>query len=298
MAALGTSTARQPQRVGEIVLLLPPVVEERLQDISSNPNDPTLIIIFGWLGAQMPHLLKYTQAYTLLYPRATQILVRSPPSFFFKSERSKRSLLNPVIDALKAFGYYGSSDGNSTVSRGILIHAFSNSGAYALATLSQALAPSATPAAHIPCALVLDSTPGRSTRRIAVRAYTIQIQPALLRYLAIAFFSCLYYVMAFIEVVLRTEPPIEFARRVLGSPAFLPWTDVATPRLYVYSNVDELVPSDAVENHADEAEASGVSVHRLPFEGTAHVAHMRSDPDRYWGAIKQLWKKAGEGRSP
>lgn len=40
------------------------------------------------VGAATAHLLKYTKAYNEMYPFASQILVRSDPSFFWSSERT------------------------------------------------------------------------------------------------------------------------------------------------------------------------------------------------------------------
>ena len=38
------------------------------------------------VGAKLPHLLKYTDGYDQLYPSATQILIRSEVTTFFKPD--------------------------------------------------------------------------------------------------------------------------------------------------------------------------------------------------------------------
>ncbi|KAK9494589.1 hypothetical protein V1508DRAFT_412089 [Lipomyces doorenjongii] len=44
-----------------------------------------------------------------------------------------------------------------------------------------------------------------------------------------------------------------------------------------------------IEDHADEADAKGLKVKKLKFTWTKHVEHMRTDPERYWGAVKGTW---------
>lgn len=71
---------------------------------------------------------------------------------------------------------------------------------------------------------------------------------------------------------------------------------VASPRLYMFSPTDLLIPSAFVERHAKDAEAKGIDVTMEKFEGTSHVAHTRGEGNsaRYWGAISDLWKSSGQ----
>jgi hypothetical protein len=45
-----------------------------------------------------------------------------------------------------------------------------------------------------------------------------------------------------------------------------------------------------VEEHAREAAGEGgFTVELVRFEGSAHVGHMRRDPERYWRTIEGVW---------
>jgi predicted esterase len=68
-----------------------------------------------------------------------------------------------------------------------------------------------------------------------------------------------------------------------------------SPRLYIYSPTDLLIPSPFVERHAKAAESTGVDVQLEKFEKTGHVAHTRGEGNaaRYWGSIGDLWKRSG-----
>ena len=78
----------------------------------------------------------------------------------------------------------------------------------------------------------------------------------------------------------------------LNSPTSLP----PVPRLYLYSPIDELIPPEDVERHAAQAKVqAGVTDIRMEkFENSPHVAHARTDPERYWSAVKRVWEEAGE----
>lgn len=61
-----------------------------------------------------------------------------------------------------------------------------------------------------------------------------------------------------------------------------------TQRVYMYSDVDPFVPRIVIERHADEAEKSGFSVRKEVFLGSPHVAHARTDGERYWKVVRKV----------
>jgi hypothetical protein len=67
------------------------------------------------------------------------------------------------------------------------------------------------------------------------------------------------------------------------------------PRTYIYSDVDDIIPSESVEGHAKKAreligENADVLVKLAKFEGSTHVAHARKDGKRYWSEVKRTWE--------
>ncbi|CAK7221066.1 hypothetical protein SBRCBS47491_004400 [Sporothrix bragantina] len=83
--------------------------------------------------------------------------------------------------------------------------------------------------------------------------------------------------------------------------ALNPWTphNVATDfggnrrevrRAYLYSDEDPIIESRDVEEHSNEAKGLGFTIFRMvKFNDSAHVAHARADPAKYWASIKDLW---------
>ena len=94
------------------------------------------------------------------------------------------------------------------------------------------------------------------------------------------------------RIILRRPNPIDEMRSKMNSRILFPWTSEYTPRVYLYSDADQMVPAQAVEDHFTIARAQGLNVRAEHFHGSAHVSHARGDPQRYWGAIRKAWSEA------
>lgn len=63
-----------------------------------------------------------------------------------------------------------------------------------------------------------------------------------------------------------------------------------TKRVYMYSEIDDMVPWHDIEDHAAEARRIGFNVELEKFERSEHVAHARvGNGGRYWQIVEQLW---------
>ncbi|KAI0261100.1 hypothetical protein BC834DRAFT_830670 [Gloeopeniophorella convolvens] len=251
----------------------------------------SLIIIFGWLDAQLPHLMKYSQGYTHLYPQATQLIIRSNIASVFKPQRSRFANLAPALEAVEALGVL---DPRQSPPR-VLSHVFSNGGGMNLVTLSDLLVSRQSVPAR--SALVLDSCPGRPSIRGSTTAITMFIRSRWLRWPAMVFAALTLAALHCLSLFGVWQDPILYARRALFRPRLLPWMwtgdDIAAaPRLYIFSRGDVTVAADAVLAHVERAKEAGLNVSIEEFEGSAHVSHMRTDPVRYWKLISELWASA------
>ncbi|CAE6534042.1 unnamed protein product [Rhizoctonia solani] len=260
-------------------------------------KDPVLILIFGWMGAQLPHLYKYTEHYNKLYPLATQILVRAHASYFWGSETTRRAAVSPVIKLLRDAGIHENTMAGSS---GLLVHAFSNGGALNEATLARAIAGTLSPTTNtsaIPAqALIYDSLPGVLNIRVTLLAFTAAIRSPIFRAIVKAFLGILYILgtaWIYLEnlVLGPKEDLVTRLHRELNEPKLLPQH---IPRTYIYSNVDELIPAESVEGHAKKAKeligGSAGIVRLVKFQESPHVAHARQDPKRYWDTVVQTWE--------
>lgn len=140
--------------------------------------------------------------------------------------------------------------------------------------------------------VVFDSCPGCADLLVALRAFTAGMKPRILKVVAGTLFLLALFVLIIVRVLTFQEHIIYAMRARLNGATVFPWTSTATPRLYFYSDADEMVPASAVEEHIADARQKGLTVHAEKFHGTLHVSHARKDPERYWGAIQSLWAEA------
>jgi len=266
---------------------------------TSDSESPSIILIFGWMSAAMPHLMKYTAAYEDLYPSATQILVRSEATYFFSFESTVRANMTPVIETLKAMGCVEPEESGQTIkTKGkplrILTHCFSNGGACNLSTLHRAIT-SRHLVTHreVISAIVLDSLPGRGRYEDAKQAFAPVFKNPIFHF-CVSVLLVVIYAIAWLRGHLVDGIPLFMVNMTedLNSSNLLGWMGKKTPRLYLYSDKDELIAPEAVQEHAWKAAAKGFGVKLERFAESKHVSHARMYPERYWREIKAVWERA------
>ncbi|CAE6472630.1 unnamed protein product [Rhizoctonia solani] len=307
MSTIPSSTLSKPtaQRVfnrvdGSDVYVSHPIDVPKEEGIDQGETKtPPIILIFGWMDAQLPHLYKYTEQYNKIYPGATQILVRTHQNYFWKGEAAKRASVLPVIKLLRDAGINEHTEAKNS---GLLVHTFSNGGALGQTSLARTIAESLPLKATTPAlpaqAFIYDSLPGILNLRVTALAFTAPIRSPALRSLAKLVVGAIYIVGTVwrhtIGLVLgQKEDTFTQLHRELNEPRLLPQH---VPRTYIYSDIDELIPSESVEGHAKKAReliggAIGYELVKLAkFEGSSHVAHARKDGKRYWDEVVRTWE--------
>jgi len=175
----------------------------------------------------------------------------------------------------------------------LLIHVFSNGGAFQLVELSRILQSSGqTSGTPSTIAIVYDSTPGKIDFSSVLTAYLAPVRSVLLRILLSIPLTVLYIVISSISFIKRQRPIGVQMRDGLNQTQVLPWTNMKTPRLYIYSDTDQLVGQKDVAEHIAEAKELRLNVKVEYFKGSSHVSHARTDPDRYWDAVRDFWTDA------
>ncbi|KAI9068373.1 DUF829-domain-containing protein [Trametes sanguinea] len=258
-------------------------------EMMATDNSPTLILIFGWLGAKKPTLQKYSDAYRGLYPSSAQLVVNADTLRFWKLPSVRDRAMEPVVNKVAE---YLSITKEGHAPR-ILLHVMSNGGVCSLVDLASAMRRRGLQApAGTKCAIVFDSAPAPVTFSIMNRAFTAAIRSTLKKYLAMAILSTVYLCTRLIQILFRRPKAMDYEMAALNDPAFLPWTSKRTPRLYLYSSGDTIVPAPGVEQHMNQARSVGFPVHSAHFGKSAHVSHARNDPEKYWNSIKSFWEEA------
>lgn len=269
---------------------------------SSQKPEPELIVLATWMGARDSHIAKYLLQYQALFPTAPILLLRSEPRHFISPSGNVADFSGAVAPFLSIFPELGAptADTKHTTTPAkhprLLIHGWSNGGAYSLYHLRCALALSASasrlqlqPQLQLPpYTLVLDSTPGTFRYRAVYRAFATGLT-GIARWLAAPIFHalCVLYWLQHEIVGRRRTGPLALASAALNDGAA---HASELRRTYVYGDADRLVHWEDVEMHAAAAEGKGFLVKTERFEGGQHVAHLRVDAGRYWRVVRETWE--------
>ncbi|PLN78766.1 putative indole-diterpene biosynthesis protein PaxU [Aspergillus taichungensis] len=281
------------------------------------PNDaqngaPKTIILAFWMNAPARALAKYVAEYRRLAPTARIIFILSSSNDFMLrfTQWAQEARLAPAVKALLASSPSTPEDGeNTNTNPPVYIHMFSNGGVFTTIHLLAAYRKATGGTPLRVSSTVIDSAPGEATVTAAVKALSFSLPRTWVLYFFGRFLLRVFFTVGFLMRRISGAPDaVKVARRAINS-ARLVRGPVASPssssspeglntlprRCYIYSDVDELVDWRDVERHADDAEAKGWKVRREKFLGTDHVAHMRVDPERYWGVVKEYLFTEGVG---
>lgn len=254
---------------------------------SSSCSSPTLILVGGWMDAREPHLAKYTTQMQALFPDASILLVRSF-AYHFLSGRFPGEIQPavPLIRSILAQG--GEGDGRTPR---LLVHVFSNGGSTMLKLLYGLYLRPATgeneATAFPQHVTIFDSAPGRFQYSRTLTAFTLSLgkRTSFLSRVFITVFA--HIICSFFWILHMLRPgPLESTWAAHNDRAINP---AETQRTYIYSKQDALVEFKDIEAHAAHAQARGYDTRLEEFVGTAHVAHVRGDEDRYWRIVRETW---------
>lgn len=271
------------------------------------------------MDAREAHLAKYTTKYQALFPGTPILLVRSFVYHFTPGRHRARDFaldIAPAVSIIQSLTSSGSNgDDHDEVDKAkvnepttprILIHVFSNGGSTMLRhlyTLCNNNNNSNIPgggggstAVLPPRVTIFDSAPGRFQYSRSIYAFSLGVPFSktplfkfLLIKLAIHLLCASYWVF---QVVLRRRGYLDQTFALHNDPE-VKRGGIEVRRTYIYSREDRMVDFHDVEEHAAEARRKGVvagEVRVERFEGTAHVAHVRGDEDRYWKVVKESWE--------
>ncbi|KAI0768716.1 hypothetical protein BD413DRAFT_92486 [Trametes elegans] len=240
------------------------------------------------MGGKESTLQKYASRYRTLYPSSTHLVVPADALRFWPGKPlSMRSALQSVVKDIQ--GHISAQGGQPPR---ILLHVMSNGGVCTFTDLASTIrkqriqAPPGTK-----CAIILDSAPAPVTFIMMVRAFTVNVHNRYANYLSRLVVSLVIVGTSLVRAVLRLPKLMERELIELNDPALLPWTSLKTPRLYLYSSGDLIIPPKGVEEHAARAQAAGFPVRMVQFGESPHVAHAVRSSKKYWSAVHAFWEE-------
>ena len=67
------------------------------------------------------------------------------------------------------------------------------------------------------------------------------------------------------------------------------WSPGTTPRVYLFSEKDDMIYWRDVERHGVEAARNGVRTMLVRFRNSGHCNHVKEDEGKYWRAVREVW---------
>ncbi|KAI1745228.1 hypothetical protein F4680DRAFT_96933 [Xylaria scruposa] len=255
---------------------------------SAAPSDPKLIILAAWMDARDVHITKYIAHHQSMYPNAAVLLVKFV---------MKEAMLAPVAaGAVQPAVWYlrsliNAGDLSATPDRPeILVHVFSNGGATSMQNLYVSYNNLFGQPLPLHCT-IFDSCPGLHAFSTSYNAMIAGFPRGLLR-LIVAPFIVLMLITSWIWHIpfgfIAGEDFLSKNARVLNDRNLVKQTN----RTYIYGKADTMVDWHHIEKHAKKAISRGFNVRKEAFENSPHVAHMRTDSERYRHIVEETWNQA------
>ncbi|RYP14460.1 hypothetical protein DL765_006350 [Monosporascus sp. GIB2] len=217
------------------------------------------------MAASTRHERVYLEKYKAFYPDATVIYVASSIlDTAIRPDSARRRELKPTVDAIISWVSLHPSQSQPRV----LLHLFSNAGAY---TAGQ---------------LAASTTFGRP-----FHAFTLILAPlpVVMRALGTVFIVLSLAIAVALQRI-RVSNAVDWSHRILND------NQAVNPRafrLYLYSKADDIMMWSDTENHVKKAEARRIPVRRVVHEKSAHCRHAQLYSDEYLGAIGELLTEKG-----
>lgn len=290
---------------------LSPIVSLHKPDAVPDPSAPKLIAVFSWMGAQDAHIAKYTARYQALFPASPILLVRCPLEYTVLSGRARREI-QPAVSAFRSLFPEAGGEGNGegegegkdeANKKGegeeepeMILHLFSNGGCimfqHFIDTLREEDAQGKKAAKLPPHACAMDSCPGSFDWSRAYKAVSASLPTWL---------SPLAHLLIAAQVLMSffVDPMGAEGGRWGGALNEGDVLGKQVRRVYAFGDGDEMVDTKDVVRHAGEAremglggggDGDGETVRLENFGESRHVAHARTDGERYWGAVKWAWE--------
>jgi Eukaryotic protein of unknown function (DUF829) len=239
-------------------------------------NSPSAILLFGWMGAPIRHMMKFVDYYSqTIFPGTPIILVLAPRNQVIAKQEKRKRALKPAYIAYQSLDIQPENT---------LVHIFSNGGVNNFRDFVS-LTPSNS---FSPREMIMDSAPGIATLGMVIAAFTVDIKNPISRFFMSILLTILFLLLKLKDWALGQESILHRQRRWLVDGNGIGKT---TKRVFLYSDMDELVQKDSVEEHIRDLKERGYPVRSRNFGMTRHVGHMRANPEEYWSEILKGWKE-------
>nr|XP_023016825.1 transmembrane protein 53 [Leptinotarsa decemlineata] len=248
-----------------------------------NEKKVPVILLFGWAGCKDKYLAKYSE----IYERKGLITLRyiAPVKCLFW----KRYQMITIAENLVKFLIDLNFDNNP-----IIVHCFSNGGAFMYQNFSLALNKSPKPLQIK--GVIFDSAPGRRRIISLYRAISAILQGNVFYNVFMSFIMTMFLSTIWIYEVISNciYPRPNFQSNPLEN---LKYEKNKWPQLFIYSKNDNLIPHTDIEYFADFRKKMGVDVTTICYDTSLHVKHLPENRQSYMKSVYNFINKCLNGKN-
>jgi len=269
---------------------------------NSQSSVKAVVIMLGWIGSKLKHVRKYADLYV---QKDCAVVISCPPvTIIFRAEGPMRAqALNAVKEAARIVRKVEMNGSSRNVEVPVLIHYFSNGGAYVAQALDRMVKEvksgtlSALTDEDISDILfvserlykqgyeVADSAPAYFSTESAHNALNESVPNLAIRTIIKAFLYIVFNLEVAILVMQGKESPAEtFWNRVLFS-------ELCSRQAFIYSSSDKITDASKVDELIKERSARGFDITYSKFSDSNHVMHFRKHPDEYKAMVANVLDK-------
>ncbi|XP_063795532.1 transmembrane protein 53 [Pseudophryne corroboree] len=244
--------------------------EATLQGCQWDQQREPVVILLGWAGCKDKYLAKYSS----IYHNQGCVVIRYTAAWrtvFFAESFGFRSLRHQAQKLLELLFDY------EIEKNPIIFHVFSNGGFMLYRYVVELLRTDWQLSKLQVVGTIFDSAPGNRNVRGSVRALNTILEPKtnrLLRYLALAAFAALVFVLRIILYPMTRLLHENHYDTMKKDPSL--W-----PQLYLYSRGDSIISYVDVEKMIAFRQCRNLPTECIDFQESEHVSHYRRYPQRY-----------------
>ncbi|KAJ3263074.1 hypothetical protein HDU77_011345 [Chytriomyces hyalinus] len=258
-----------------------------LPPADNTPAKGKFVLLFGWTDSQFKYVAKYAEWYNQRGFTALVTTAEYQDTHNHMGNATTLSLFQETIPFLREHGLVVSateseSDHRGNPNEGSVLHLFSNGGCIRMRQFVNSL--HAQGLALRTRAVVLDSAPGHLSVSGGTAFLTIGLNKWLRPVASLLVYAYLSGVWMMTSEEQWKSHPIETSA-VYAVSELHEDGNVFGPRLFIYSEMDQIVPAMDTKDWIRFAREKGVSVTELVFSDTEHVQHVRKRKDEYWAAV-------------
>jgi len=248
-----------------------------------------IVLLFGWLGASIRHINKYSQIYNDWGCFTITGVADSIAIMTGNTKALNKFALEAAATAAKLMRASGATN------IPVIVHVFSNGGTFVLERL-ECLIASAEPGSDVAVVghgiklggQVFDSAPAYLHWRTGLKVVATAVPNLLIRWIIQLLFLAYIFWEAFLSMVLcRPDRPTQFWNHMKDSRV------ARRQVVYIYSTTDELTDPIKLQELIEYRAKKGFDIQPLKLTDTNHVQHLRSHPKKYVGAIDSVSKGIG-----